>query len=91
MLKARIDTPNGQPLLMFGLSGENIARLAAGEPIFFDLAELGIPHLRVSIFYGRHDDDLETACRGIVDELNERMGGKSPQRDTTRRGPAGGL
>lgn len=43
MLKARGQTGDGTPLVVIGLSGENMTRLMAKEPIQFDLAELGLP------------------------------------------------
>ena len=54
-------------MLFLGLSGENITRLAAGEPILIrsaQLAELGLPPMVIAIHYGRTEDD-------IVAELKE--------------------
>jgi hypothetical protein len=45
--------PGGRRLMVLGLSGENVARLAAGEPILFDAAQLGFDGLDVLITYGR--------------------------------------
>jgi hypothetical protein len=53
----------GKPLLVVGLSGENITRLAAGEPIYFNGAEVGMASLNVLIAYGRTEQD-------ILDEVN---------------------
>ena len=46
MIKAASKTALGEHLLFLGLSGENITRLAAGEPIRVtsaDMAALGLP------------------------------------------------
>ena len=46
MIKASSRTALGQPMLFLGLSGENVTRLAAGEPIRITtahLAQLGLP------------------------------------------------
>jgi hypothetical protein len=67
MIKAAGKTGLGLPLLMLGLSGENVTRLAAGEPIRITaqhMAELGLPQMEIVIHYGRTEaailDDLET-------------------------------
>lgn len=41
MIKARAQTPDG-PLLIFGLSKQNIKRLKAGQPILASLADFGL-------------------------------------------------
>ncbi len=55
MIKAAGKTGLGLPLLMLGLSGENMTRLAAGEPIRIPakhMAELGLPQMEIVIHYG---------------------------------------
>jgi len=67
MIKAATKTGLGEPMLFLGLSGENITRLAAGEPILIrsaQMAELGLPPIVITIHYGRTEDD-------IVAELKE--------------------
>jgi len=66
MIKAAGKTGLGLPLLLLGLSGENVTRLAAGEPIRISaqqMAELGLPQMEVVIHYGKTEqaivDDLE--------------------------------
>ena len=56
MIKAAGKTGLGLPLLLLGLSGENVTRLAAGEPIRVpaaDMAAAGLPQMEVLIHYGR--------------------------------------
>jgi hypothetical protein len=56
MIKAAGKTGLGLPLLLLGLSGENVTRLAAGEPIRIraqDVAALGLPQVEIVIHYGR--------------------------------------
>jgi hypothetical protein len=69
MIKAIIQSsPTAIPILLLGLSGENITRLIAGEPIMFNteqLAQLGFHELEVIILYGRTED-------AIIDELESR-------------------
>jgi hypothetical protein len=66
MIKAAGKTSLGLPLLLLGLSGENVTRLAAGEPIRISaqqMTELGLPQMEVVIHYGKTEqaivDDLE--------------------------------
>lgn len=62
MLKARGATTDGRPLLLLGLSGENMTRLMADEPIRLELAELGLPSIQVVIIGGRTE-------RAMLDQL----------------------
>jgi hypothetical protein len=55
-------TLRGRPMILLGLSGENIARLCADEPIVFDAAELGFDG-NVVIVYGRTVGDIVTMIR----------------------------
>lgn len=52
MIKARGQARDGRPVVILGLSGENMTRLVADKPIRFDLAELGLPPCMVVIMYG---------------------------------------
>lgn len=70
MIKASGRTGIGLPLLFLGLSGENVTRLAAGEPIRIratDLVALGLPPIEVVIHYGRTEDAIreEIVSHGI--------------------------
>lgn len=52
-------------MLFLGLSGENVTRLSAGEPIRItgqQMAELGLPQVEVVIHYGKTE-------QAILDEL----------------------
>jgi hypothetical protein len=43
---------------MLGLSGENVTRLAAGEPIRFNLSSVGWPPCEVLIVYGQTEERI---------------------------------
>lgn len=61
MIKASAKTALGVPVLFLGLSGENVTRLAAGEPIRVSasaMAALGLPQVEVVLAYGRTEDDI---------------------------------
>lgn len=61
MIKGAGQTGDGQPLLLLGLSGENMARLVAGEPILIraeELASLGVPAVQVVICYGKTESAI---------------------------------
>ncbi|HEY0933725.1 MAG TPA: hypothetical protein VGD91_08285 [Trebonia sp.] len=71
MIKAAAKTKLGVPVLILGLSGENVTRLAAGEPIRVSAAamrELGLPQLEVVLHYGRTEDDIlaELSSHGVT-------------------------
>lgn len=67
MIKARLHDSSGRPIVLLGLSGENVTRLMADEPIPVDLAELGIPGLTVILISGRTEAD-------ITAQLEQRFG-----------------
>jgi predicted ThiF/HesA family dinucleotide-utilizing enzyme len=54
MIKATLN--NGD--LVFGLSEENIKRLKAGQPIAFNLKDMGLEERRVLITYGETEEDI---------------------------------
>lgn len=58
MIKATGRDANGNPLLVLGISGENVTRLLADEPIQFDTAEVGLPPMTVVIVYGKTEPDI---------------------------------
>lgn len=62
MIKATATTPTG-PIVILGLTGENITRLAAGEPILITGSELsaitnGAITAPIAIVYGRDNDAI---------------------------------
>lgn len=70
MIKAAGLTGLGIPLAFFGLSGENVTRLVAGEPIRItagDMRRLGLPAVEVVIHYGKTESAIlaEMAAHGI--------------------------
>lgn len=64
MIRAVGHGPNNEPLILLGLSDENIRRLRDGQPIHVLLSELGLD-VHVAIFYGETEEqmarDLEAA------------------------------
>ena len=74
MIKAAGKTSLGVPLLLLGLSGENVTRLAAGEPIRVSAAamrELGLPQVEVVLHYGRTEDDIVAELKAHGVEMRE--------------------
>lgn len=63
MIKASGRTGDGTPLLIVGLSGENMTRLMAGEPIAFHAGEMGLPGMQVVLIGGRTETDIEFQIR----------------------------
>lgn len=73
MIKATGRTRSGEPVLILGLSGENMARLMADEPILVDTGELeGLPALRIAIVGGRTE---ETILDALTTAFNVNGGG----------------
>jgi len=76
MIKGAMKTVFGQPVLFLGLTGENVTRLAAGEPIRVSTAqmrELGLPEVEVVLHYGRTEQDIldELAAHGVKGEIRD--------------------
>lgn len=58
MIKARGTTSDGVEFILLGLSGENVTRLVAGEPILLSLSEVGLDGFELSIIYGQTEADI---------------------------------
>lgn len=58
MIKGRGRTKDGKDVLIIGLSGENVTRLIADEPILFNTTHLELPAMDVVIFYGKTEQDI---------------------------------
>jgi hypothetical protein len=70
VIKETLQTALGQQVLFLGLSGENVTRLVAGEPIRIgahEVAGLGLPAVEVVIRYGRTEQDIldEVQAHGL--------------------------
>ncbi len=64
MIKALTYDATGQPVLVLGLSGENMTRLMADEPILIDVAGIGLPPLRIAIIGGRTETGIANQLAG---------------------------
>jgi hypothetical protein len=58
---------NGRLLLILGLSGENMTRLMADEPISINLADLGLEPMQVLIVGGRTEDTITAQLKRFTD------------------------
>lgn len=65
MIKASGRTGDGRPLAILGLSGENVTRLMAGEPMVLELRELGLPDVQVLLVGGRTEGDITAALYAV--------------------------
>lgn len=60
MIKAALTArPGGRPVLLIGLSAENMARLGIDQPITFNAADVGFGPLPIVIVGGRTEDDIQ--------------------------------
>ncbi len=65
MIKATGRTGDGKPLVVLGLSGENMTRLMADEPIPVDLGELGLPPMQVLLVGGRTEQAIVEQLKSV--------------------------
>jgi hypothetical protein len=67
-------TLRGKPMLLLGLSGENVTRLAAGEPMVIAGGPLGFDGY-VVIVYGRTEDELKADLQrtGLIDHRSQQI------------------
>lgn len=63
MIKTIINAGDGTTTWAFGLSRMNVDILQKGQPMVFDLKDLGLPPQRVMIFYGATEEIMETELR----------------------------
>lgn len=74
MIKGVGKTAFGVPVLFLGLSGENVTRLAAGEPIRVSataMRDLGLPQVEVILHYGRTEDDIVAELKAHGMQIGE--------------------
>ncbi|MET9086144.1 hypothetical protein ABZX77_30435 [Streptomyces sp. NPDC004237] len=78
MIKAVLREPSGAPVIVLGLSGENMARLMANEPIIVQAADLGLPPMKILVMGGRTEAEMTAALtsqfgspRQTIQEENE--------------------
>lgn len=74
---------NGRPVLVIGLSGENMTRLMADEPIIIDGAAVGFGDLTVALLGGRTEQDIvaRLSAVGLVNagtEVRDHRPGTGP-------------
>lgn len=56
----------GRPLLLIGLSGENMTRLMADEPIVIDAARFGVGEFTVLLMGGRTEDSMAQQVMAVL-------------------------
>lgn len=78
MLKFVSRTATGKTVLMLGLSGENVTRLMADEPIRVDLAALGrehgveLPEMELLLIGGRTESHVVEQLQAAGVKINIR-------------------
>lgn len=72
MIKATGSTADGKPLLIIGLSGENMTRLMTDEPIHINAANLGLPDMTILIVGGRTEADIANDLRKHNPNIKEK-------------------
>jgi len=73
MILAKIEGTQRQ-MLAVGLSGENVTRLAAGEPILKRLEDIGFPGIDLVIVYGKTEDEAKADIARLLAAMREKAG-----------------
>jgi hypothetical protein len=60
---------DGTPVVLLGLTGENMTRLMADEPIVVDLAEMGLPGMKIVLVGGKDEATMAAELRGCITPL----------------------
>lgn len=71
------DSRDGNQVLFLGLTGENVTRLAAGEPIKIEpemMKKFGLPPITVIIHYGKTEDDIVADFRKAIEHVTKEKG-----------------
>jgi hypothetical protein len=71
MIKLAAVGRNGQPVVVLGLSHENLARLLADEPIKVHMEDLDLPPMTVILFAGKDEDEMVEQMRPLISERTE--------------------
>lgn len=68
MIKAIAKMNDGRPMLMLGLSGENMTRLMANEPIQIDVGSLGadLPELVIVLLGGQTEAGIQRDLAPLI-------------------------
>lgn len=66
MIKASGKTGDGRPFVLLGLSGENVTRMVAGEPVKLNLKDVGLDDIEVAIVYGKTESDIVEQLRAAT-------------------------
>jgi hypothetical protein len=63
MIQMVLDGRDGVPVVMLGLTRENIDRLLTGQPVFIRGAALGVPTVNIAITAGEDEKAILDALR----------------------------
>lgn len=66
MLKASGTTEDGQHVVFFGLSHENVKRLSEGLSIQFDGKDVALPGVQVVIFVGETEESMAQQLTDLI-------------------------
>lgn len=79
MIKLVGQANDGTPLLILGLTAENVKRLQDGQPVLINHGALGLPAQMTSIVYGQDEDSITRQLEeagaippGIADQVAQR-------------------
>jgi hypothetical protein len=79
VIKATSKMKDGRPMLLLGLSGENLTRLMANEPISVDVGQLGdgMPQMQIVLLAGKTEEEIAEQLRsaGLIGPGTEQRHG----------------
>jgi hypothetical protein len=58
MIKATGTRGNGKPFVLVGITGENVTRIVAGEPLKINLGDVGLDDIEIAVVYGKTEAEL---------------------------------
>lgn len=82
MITGAMQNGLGMPVLFLGLSGDSVARLAAGEPIRISAAqmqEMGLPPMGVMLCYGATEESIIEELKANGVGIGEQLPPDHPQ------------
>ena len=77
MIKAMSRHADGRPIVLLGLSKNNLDRMAADKPVRVEFAEFGLPPATVFIFTGETEEQMVADLQGSV-SIGEFIDNKTP-------------
>lgn len=70
MVKMTATTGDGRTIVIVGMSQANVDRIKAGEPLVWELKDVGIPSVIVTVMFVETEDAIAEEMRGTGIKIN---------------------